>query len=275
MIRLPVPRISMKRIPIADIELAVAEQGRGIPLLLVHGFPLDHTMWAGQIEGLSDLCRVIAPDLRGFGQSDVTEGKVTMAQMADDMAALLDGLEIGQPAVFCGLSMGGYVAWEFFRRHRDRLRALVLCDTRAVCDTLEVAQGRRGTAAKVLAEGPQVVADSMMPKLFGKATLAGKPEIVASTRKVMMGTAPQGIAAAALGLAERIDATRLLPEIDCPTLVVVGQEDAISTPGEMQGIAAAIGQAQFVEIPDAGHMSPLEAPQAVNKAIRKFLETTR
>ncbi len=263
----------MKHIPITDIELAVVEQGRGIPLLLVHGFPLDHTMWTGQIEGLGDLCRVIAPDLRGFGKSSATQGKVTMAQMADDLAALLDGLKIDQPVVFCGLSMGGYVAWEFFRRHRNRLRALLLCDTRAACDTPEVAQGRRATAAKVLAEGPQVVADSMMPKLFGKATLAGKPELAMATRKVMLGTSPQGIAAAALGMAERFDATSLLPHIDCPSLVVVGQEDAISTVKEMQGIARAIPNARLVEIAGAGHMSPLEAPEAVNTAIRGFLET--
>jgi pimeloyl-ACP methyl ester carboxylesterase len=263
----------MKRIAIADIQLAVVEQGRGIPLLLVHGFPLDHTMWAGQIEGLSDSCRIIAPDLRGFGRSDVTEGTVTMAQMADDLAALLDGLEVDEPIVFCGLSMGGYIGWEFFKRHRGRVRALVLCDTRAVCDSPEAARGRRDTAARVLAEGPQVVADAMMPKLFGKATVDSKPEIVEQTRKVMMGTAREGIAAAALGMAERMDATSLLPGIDCPTLVVVGQEDAISTVEEMRAFAGAISQARFVEIPGAGHMSPLEAPEAVNNAIDEFAST--
>ncbi len=261
----------MKRVPIGDIELAVIEQGQGVPLLLVHGFPLDHSMWAAQIEGLSDTCRVIAPDLRGFGQSDVTDSIVTMAQLADDLAALLAALEISEPVVFCGLSMGGYVAWEFFKRHRARVRSLVLCDTRAVGDAPGVAQTRRETAEKVLAEGPQVLVDSMVPRLFGNATVANKPELVEQTRQVMMATVPQGIAAAARGMGERIDATSLLPEVDCPTLVVVGEEDAISTAEEMRTFAQAIPKAQFVEIAGVSHMSPLEAPDPVNKAIREFV----
>jgi pimeloyl-ACP methyl ester carboxylesterase len=263
----------MKRVSIGDMELAVVDRGQGVPLLLVHGFPLDHSMWSGQIEGLSDSCRVIAPDLRGFGQSDVTDGTVTMAQLADDLAALLDGLDVNEPVIFCGLSMGGYVGWEFFIRHRDRLRGLVLCDTRAICDTPEGAQGRRDGAAKVLAEGPQVLVDGMIPKLFGRATVANRPELVEQTRQVMMNTPPQGVAAAARGMAQRIDATSLLPKIDCPTLVVVGEEDAISTVDEMRGFAAAIANAQIVEIAGVGHMSPLEDPAAVNKAIREFVQS--
>ena len=262
----------MKQVRIGDVELAVVDEGQGVPLMLVHGFPLDHSMWLGQIEGLSDMCRVIAPDLRGFGRSDVTEGTATMAQMADDLAGLLGGLGINEPVVFCGLSMGGYVGWEFFQRHRERLRGLVLCDTRAVCDTAEVAQGRRDTAAKVVVEGPAVLVDGMVPKLFSEATVANRPEIVEQTRGVMMGTAREGIAAAARGMAERIDATSTLPGIDCPTLVVVGEEDAISTVEEMRGFADRISNARCVEIKGAGHMSPLEEPDAVNNAIREFVE---
>lgn len=263
----------MRRISIGNIELAVVDQGRGVPLLLVHGFPLDHSMWSGQIEELSDSCRIIAPDLRGFGQSDVTDSTVTMAQLADDLAALLDGLEINEPVVFCGLSMGGYVGWEFFIRHRDRLRSLVLCDTRAMCDTPEVAQGRRDTAAKVLAEGPQILVDGMVPKLFSEATIVNRPELVEQTRQVMMNTAPQGIAAAARGMAERIDATALLPNIDCPTLVVVGEEDAISTVEEMRSFAETIPDARLVKIAGAGHMSPIENPEVVNNAIDAFVHS--
>ncbi len=262
----------MKRVSIGDIELAAIEQGQGVPLLLVHGFPLDHSMWAGQVEGLSDTCRVIAPDLRGFGQSDVTDGIVTMAQLADDLDALLAALDVHEPVVFCGLSMGGYVGWEFFRRHRARVRSLVLCDTRAICDSPEIAQIRRETAEKVLAGGPQVLVDGMVPKLFGNATAANKPELIEQTRHVMMNTVPQGIAAAARGMGERIDATSFLPKIDCPTLVVVGEEDAISTAEEMRTFTHAIPKARFVEIAGVGHMSPLEAPDAVNKAIREFMK---
>lgn len=263
----------MKKIKTNDIELAVVDQGKGVPLVLVHGFPLDHSMWQGQIEGLRGGCRVIAPDLRGFGRSGVTDGTVTMAQMADDLAAMLDVMEVSDPVVFCGLSMGGYVAWEFFQRYRARLRGLVLCDTRAICDTPEAAEGRRETAAKVVAEGPAALSQGMMPKLFAQGNLAEKAPLIEQTRRVMLNTSPQGIAAAARGMAERIDAGDLLPKIDCPTMVIVGEEDAISTVDEMRGIADSITNSHFVKIPDAGHMSPLEQPGAVNAAIREFLAT--
>src|SRR5438477_10780764 len=132
----------MPLLEVQNVRFNVIDRGRGTPLVLVHGYPLDHSMWQGQIEGLSDMCRVIAPDLRGFGKSSVTPGVVTMEQMADDVAALLDELSITERIIFCGLSMGGYVAWQFAFRHRPRLAKLILCDTRAVADSLEVASGR-------------------------------------------------------------------------------------------------------------------------------------
>src|SRR5436305_9827485 len=117
----------MPVIQLNGVRINVIERGSGTPLLLVHGYPLDHSMWLGQIDRLSDLCRVIAPDLRGFGASDVIPGMATMEQMADDLAALLEALKIGETIVFCGLSMGGYVAWQFALRHRARLAKLILC----------------------------------------------------------------------------------------------------------------------------------------------------
>jgi pimeloyl-ACP methyl ester carboxylesterase len=173
----------MPKVRVSEIELNVVERGNGTPLVLVHGFPLDHSMWRGQLEGLADICRVIAPDLRGFGQSSVTPGKIAMEQYADDMAALLDALGISQPVVFCGLSMGGYVAWQFALRHRARLAKLVLCDTRSIADSAEAAAGRQKTAERVLAEGPQVVAEAMLPKLFAPpAANVREKEWVTQTR---------------------------------------------------------------------------------------------
>src|SRR4051812_47482628 len=131
----------MPTIAIDDLDLNVVQRGNGTPLLLAHGYPLDHTMWRGQLDGLADGCRVIAPDLRGFGASGVTPGVVTMEQLADDMARLLEALQIKDPIVFCGLSMGGYVAWQFALRHRPRLARLILCDTRAMADPPEAAAG--------------------------------------------------------------------------------------------------------------------------------------
>ncbi len=260
----------MPLVQCGDIQLNVVERGRGTPLILVHGFPLDHSMWQGQLDGLADQCRVIAPDLRGFGATSVTSGTVTMQQMADDIAELLDELHVSEQVVLCGLSMGGYVAWQFALRHAQRLTRLILCDTRAIADTPEAAEGRRTTAAKVLAEGPGVVADAMLPKFFAPATNERQPQLIEATRKVILRTQPQGIAAALLGMAQRPDVTSRLAEIHVPSLVICGQHDVISPPAEMRQIAGALPSARYVEISDAGHMAPLEQPAAVNTAIREF-----
>jgi pimeloyl-ACP methyl ester carboxylesterase len=194
-----------------------------------------------------------------------------MQQMADDLAGLLDALAVREPIVFCGLSMGGYVAWQFALRHRPRLSRLILCDTRAIADTPEAAAGRLKTAERVLTEGPGVVAEAMLPKLFAPDTAQNQPQVVEATRQVILQTKPAGIAAALHGLAQRPDVTEHLPRIDVPTLVICGEHDAISPPAEMEQFATKMPQARFVKIAGAGHMAPLEAPQAVNVAIKEFL----
>ncbi|MCI0361991.1 MAG: alpha/beta hydrolase [Planctomycetaceae bacterium] len=254
-----------------EIDLHYVERGRGTPLLLVHGFPLDYTMWQGQLDALADQYRVIAPDLRGFGQSGVTAGLATMQLMADDLVQLLDRLAIKEPVVLCGLSMGGYVAWQFGLRYRERLAKLILCDTRAVGDTPETAANRIGLAERVLKEGPSFVAETMLPKLFAPATIDSKARCVEATRQVILRTNPKGIAAASRGMAQRPDVTPWLSRFDMPALVLCGQHDAISTPSEMRGFAEQMPQARFVEIAAAGHMAPLEKPTEVNAAIREFL----
>jgi 3-oxoadipate enol-lactonase len=254
-----------------DIDLNVVERGAGPPLLLVHGYPLNHTMWERQLDGLASSFRLLAPDLRGFGASGVTPGTVSMAQMADDLAALLDALRVPGPVTFCGLSMGGYVAWQFALRHRQRLAKLILCDTKAVADSSEAAAGRLKTAERVVKEGSIIAAESLLPKLFASETPSRQPQIVAATKEVMLRTHPQGIAAALRGMAERPDVTSQLKNFDLPALVICGEHDAISPPSEMQQIAAALPNARYVEIKNAGHMSPLEDPSAVNTAIREFL----
>ena len=251
--------------------LHVQRLGEGPVLLLVHGFPLDHTMWQGQIADLSQSFCVIAPDLRGFGQSPVTHGEVTMDQMAGDLAELLDRLNIHQPICLCGLSMGGYVAWQFWSRFAPRLSRLILCDTRAAADTVEVARGRLLMAQTVENEGPAQVAEIMLPKLFSPTAFAEQPQLVEQTRDVILRTSPHGIAAAQRGMAQRPDMTGRLSQIDVPTLVVCGQYDVISPPSEMQQLAQAMPRARYVEIPCAGHMAPLEQPAAVNAAIGEFL----
>ena len=286
----------MKRVSAAGVDLWCEDRGHGLPLLLVHGFPLDHSMWAGQLElaaaapallvgerfrspgppakrpfpSLPDL-RIIAPDLRGFGRSPARGETAAMGEFADELAALLDSLNVEGPVVYCGLSMGGYIAWQFWRKYSQRLRALILCDTRAQADTPEAAAGRREMADRVLREGPAPLVEMMLPKLLGEATRRRRPELVDELRQRIMRNSPAGIAAAARGLADRPDMTAALAEIRCPTLLLVGAEDVISPPAEMRGIAAAIPGARLVEIPDAGHMSPLENSAAVNAAMAEFL----
>ena len=263
----------MKTLVVDGTELAFDDRGAGPVVLLVHGFPLDHTMWNAQIDWLArHRYRVIAPDLRGFGLSAVTREIVTMERFADDMAGLLDSLEIHEKVVFCGLSMGGYVAWQFWRKYASRTRALILCDTRAAADTPEMAAARLEMADRVTREGPRPLIDAMTPNLFGQPTVDSSPDTLKTLRRVMLTSDADAIAAAARGMAQRPDVTAELPDITCPALVIVGELDAISTPEEMRAIASSMPDCKFVEIPDSGHMTTMEKPQEVNTAIGEFLD---
>jgi len=259
-------------VKLKDVTLQVEDVGRGIPVVFVHGFPLNRTMWNAQWKSLQEDCRTIVPDLRGFGGSTVTPGTVTMEQMADDLAAMLDAMSITEPIVFCGLSMGGYVAWQFVQRHRKRLQGLILCDTRAAADSPEAAEGRRKTADQVVRLGAQSIAEAMQPKLFGETTMKERPEVVKAVREMILSTNVEGIAAAQRGMAQRPDVSGQLEEIDVPTLVICGEEDRISPVKEMAEIAEKIPIARFVVVPDSGHMTPMEVPEVVNEAIRNFLK---
>lgn len=240
--------------------------------MLIHGFPLDHSMWTGQIEALAVRHRVIAPDLRGFGRSGASDGTVSMRRFADDLAGLLDALGMSEPVTLCGLSMGGYIAFSFWEAYASRVAALILCDTRAAADTAQTAASRQQTAGRVLQEGPHFLIEAMIPKLFATSTIQQQPDLVAAQQQVILSTAPQGIAAASRGMAERPDVTARLGSITCPVLVLAGQHDGISPPAEMRAMAQALPRARFVEIPAASHMSPLEQPAAVNRAIQQFLD---
>lgn len=256
---------------VAGQDLHVVEQGRGQPLLLVHGFPLDHSMWAGQLDELADSFRLLAPDLPGFGRSAAVAGMITMAQVADQLVAVLDQLHVDQPAAYCGLSMGGYVGWEFWNRHPDRLSHVIMCDTRAAADTPEVARGREMMAADVEREGAAQVAPTMLPKLFAPSTRDAQPAIVAATRAVIDSTAATTIAAYQRGMAERANFVGRLRQLERPTLFLCGADDVITPAAEMKQMATAVPGAQYVEVAAAGHMAPLEQPTIVNRTIREFL----
>lgn len=257
------------------VELALVDRGQGPVTLLVHGFPLDGTMWSGQIDCLAEQGRVIVPDMRGFGQSGPAGDITTMEQMADDLAALLDALEIDEPIALGGLSMGGYVALAFAAKYVSRLAALVLCDTRAGADAPEAARGRHETARRVLAEGLGAVADSMMPRLLAPATERDRPDVADAVRRMILRADPRAVAAALRGMAQRADSTPLLGAIRCPVLAIVGAQDAITPPAEMRAMADAFPRARLVEIPGAGHLATMEQPAMVNEVLTAFLAGAR
>jgi pimeloyl-ACP methyl ester carboxylesterase len=251
--------------------LTVNERGKGRPVVLLHGYPMDHAIWDHQVESLSARFRVITPDMRGFGCSATNPGKITIEKWADSVAAMLDTLKIDEPIVLGGLSMGGYVAFQFFKSHRERLAGLILCDTRAAADTPEVAAGRLQTAARLERDGTWFLPEAMLSRLLAPATLDGRIDVVERLRRTMLAGDPFSYAATLRGLAERPDFTPLLPKIDCPTLLIVGRHDAISPVAEMTAIAQGIPKARLAVVEDAGHVTPLEAPEAVTQAMGGFL----
>lgn len=264
----------MPTVSLNGLTLHYVEQGSGTPLVCVHGFPLSHVMWREQLNGLSIACRVIAPDLQGFGLSELASSddeRLTMEQLADDLKTMLDVLGITEPIVLCGLSMGGYVAWQFARKYRSRLKGLIQCDTRAVADTPEGAANRHRLAGMVLEKGAEVVSTAMIPNLFAAIATERQQAAISQMRDIIHMTSPRTIAAALRGMAVRPDVRAWLPECSVPTLLICGVDDKISTVTEMQEIATAMPQAKLVIVPEAGHMAPLENPSVVNAAIMEFI----
>jgi pimeloyl-ACP methyl ester carboxylesterase len=256
------------------MRLAYIDRGTGPVVVLLHGFPLSKEMWQHQFQALAAGHRVIAPDLRGHGESPAPEGTYEMDLLADDVLDLLDRLQVNEPVVLGGLSMGGYVALSLVLRHPERVRALLLIDTRAAADAPEAARLREQTARSVLQSGsPNLMIETMVPRLFGKVTLEKHPDRIGPMLAVMERTPAQGVAGALRGMAVRPDRRGELGSIAVPTLVMVGRDDVISTPSEAREIAAAIPGARLEVIPAAGHLAPYENPSAANAAILDYLET--
>ena len=260
----------MSSIKVGDIQLAYTDTGLGQPVVLLHGYPFNRSLWNEQVNALSNSFRVITPDLRGFGESDATPGAATMNRMAQDVAALLDHLEVSR-AVIGGLSMGGYVALAFYKQFPSRVRALVLADTRAQADTEEGKQTRFQQAEKALAEGMAGIADSMLPKLLTPETVSKHPEVVKRVRDMMLKTKPEGAAGALLGMAEREDQTSLLSQISCPTLILVGKEDPITPIADSEKMHREIAGSRLAVIENAAHVSNLERTDQFNAELMRFL----
>ena len=258
---------------ISDIQMAYTDTGIGSPVVLIHGYPFNRSLWSEQITALSNSYRVIAPDLRGFGETDPSAGPVTMNRMAQDVAELMDQLQIPQ-AVIGGLSMGGYVALAFYKQFPSRVRCLILADTRAQADTEEAKQTRAQQAEKALSQGMAGIADAMLPKLLTPDTVSKRPEIVKRVRDMMLKTKPEGAASALTGMAEREDQTPLLSQISAPTLILVGVEDAITPVADSEKMHRAIPNSRLIVLENAGHVSNLERTERFNDAFLEFLRAS-
>jgi 3-oxoadipate enol-lactonase len=260
----------MPQTRIDDIQVAYDDLGSGPPVVLLHGYPFNRSLWNEQVAALRATHRVVTPDLRGFGESDSTAGSASMDRMAQDIAQLMDALGIST-ATIGGLSMGGYVALAFYKQFPSRVRSLVLADTRAQADTEEGKQVRVEQTEKVMAEGMAGIADAMLPKLLTPETVSKRPELVKRIRDMMVKTKPVGAAAALLGMAEREDQTELLARIVSPTLILVGREDAITPVQDSEKMQQKIPGSRLVVLEKAGHVSNLERTEQFNQELLKFL----
>jgi pimeloyl-ACP methyl ester carboxylesterase len=259
-----------QRLTVNGVSLAVEVRGEGPAVLFIHGYPMDRSIWSHAMAAL-DGFRRIAPDLRGMGQSDAPDLGYSVETYAGDLAALLDALGVDE-VVLCGLSMGGYIAFEFLRRWRSRVRAVVLMDTRAEADTPDGKRARDLAAATARDGGAAAIAEQMVPKLMGPTTRGRAPETVAQVRAMIEAAPVSGIVGALGALRDRPDSTDDLPGLaGMPVLVVVGEEDEVTPPAQARAMAEAIPGARVVVIPGAGHVPPLERPAATTQALVDFL----
>ena len=254
---------------INGIECGYDDIGTGLPVLFAHAFPLNRTMWAPQVSALVERCRCICPDFRGFGETAAQE-PYTMAQYADDLAALLDQLRIDQ-VVLVGCSMGGYVAFAFWSRHPARVRALVLADTRPGADTDEGRGLRRQLIKLARAEGATAVANLQVAKLVGKTTREKQPDTFDGVHRVMAQAKPDAIVGALEAMMSRPDSTPLLATITVPTLIVVGEEDVLTPVAESRAMHSQIPGSRLEIVASAGHLANMERPAAFNHVLTEFL----
>lgn len=258
---------------IRGIKMGYDETGKGeTPLVLIHGHPFDRSMWKEQMAAFGSKFRVIAPDLRGYGESGVLSNKTTLEEFALDINVLLDELNAEQ-IVLCGLSMGGQIALEFYRLYPTRVRALILADTFATLDDAERKQARYDAADRIEKEGIEIYADEVLPKMIARQTIVKQPDVKTHVLSMMRGTLPQGAAAALRGRAERIDYTPLLPQIKVPTLIVVGSFDEFTPVADAEFMRDKICGSKMAVIEGAGHLPNLEDPAAFNRIVSDFLET--
>ncbi|HXZ40658.1 MAG TPA: alpha/beta fold hydrolase [Terriglobales bacterium] len=261
----------MKQVTSGDAEIAYKVRGSGPPVVLLHPFPAHHELWHPAARALELRYRLILPDLRGHGDSGVGEGPATMAKHAADLVRILDQEQIGR-AIFVGVSIGGYVLFEFWRRYRARVTALALCNTKAVGETAESRAARLQAAADVLERGTEPFFESLIPKLLGETTRRSRPDLVEGALRMMRKMSPQDVALVQRGMAERPDSVDTLKTIEVPALIVTGDEDVATGLSDAELMKRNIAGSQMKVIAKAGHYSPWEQPKEVGKILRQFVD---
>jgi pimeloyl-ACP methyl ester carboxylesterase len=261
----------MERVRSDDAEIFFEIRGNGPPVVLLHPFPSTHEFWHPVAAALDSRYRLILPDLRGHGDSEIGEGPALMKKHASDVARVLDAAGIGQ-AAFVGCSIGGYILFEFWRRFRARVTSLVLCDTRPQPDTAEARANRLKAAATILEQGTEPFIESMIPKLMGATTVTTRPDVVDGARAMMRKMSAEDISQVLQGMAERPDSVADLKTINVPTLIAIGEEDVLSTVADGELMRQSIAGSQLKVIPKAGHYAAWEQPELVGTVLRQFLD---
>jgi len=258
----------------AKIHFLLQGDPQGLPVVFLHGFPFSHAMWRPQFQALNKNYYAIAYDLRGHGQSEVGDGQYTLEGHVDDLLSLLDHLKIDK-TVIVGLSMGGYIALRALERNPERFRAAVLCDTRSEADSDEAKLRRAAQVKQVKQKGSANFAEGFVKAVFAASSFQERPQAVAEIRGIISQTSPLSIAGTLLALAARSDTTRSLPGFQIPTLLLVGELDAITPPEAAGAMHEKIPRSKLAIIPRAAHLSNLENPEDFNRHLLEFLREIR
>jgi 3-oxoadipate enol-lactonase len=262
----------MPRIKSDDAEIFYEVLGDGPPVVLLHPFPVHHQFWLPAAQSLLTRYRLILPDLRGHGESGMGEGPATMAKHATDIACVMDTEGIGR-AAFAGVSIGGYALFEFLRRYRDRVSALILCNTKAQADSPEARGARLKSATEVAELGTEPFFESMVPKLLGDSTRSTRPDLVDGALRMMRKMSAEDVAMVQRGMAERPDSVATLKTISVPTLIVTGEEDLLSGAAEAELMRQNIPGSRLKIVPKAGHYAAWERPKEVGELLREFFDS--
>jgi 3-oxoadipate enol-lactonase len=261
----------MAQVHSIDTDIFYETVGSGPAVVLLHPFPVNRDFWTPVAAQVSAHYRLILPDLRGHGQSGVGDGSATMQKHAADLVKVLDAADVGR-AIFVGVSIGGYMLFEFWRRNRERVAGLALCNTKAPADTPDARVGRLQVAAEILETGVEPFAEGMLGKVLGQTTRSARPDLVEGARKMMLKMSAEDVSLVQKGMAERPDSVATLKTINVPALLVTGDEDMMTGVPEAELMRQNIVNSEMKVIAKAGHYSPWEQPAEAGRVLRQFLE---